>query len=424
MHSASRTAFAVAAMQGGPTYVANSNWPLRGGKWTSWEGGTHLSAFVHHGGGLLPPKRFTGLAHHADWVPTLVEAGGGTLNDSAMPPLDGVSIWKALLARDDSPGPRDHIVVNVDVTNQAALNDIGGWSGYAGVVVRSQALGHYKLVLGDPGTPNSWCWPNNASVPAADPDEADASAWATGWGHLLDMEPGAVRVLSSGRDGPATAEMRPGNGQGREDSLVLRIPDVHARSGPYNALDATAAHALATCDTLPGFTAVSKSPGFSAKATTLSACCDACYASNTCVAWTFTNATEPGRRCQLLTAAQTKQRPVRCANCVTGNNNRGSPLPQPWRDPMPDPTALSCGYNGHVPANRTGPILFNLAADPTERVNLAGSNPDRVAALMAVLQPYLDSAVPPLNELPAERAADPRAEAAAKAAGAWVPWLP
>jgi hypothetical protein len=66
---------------------------------------------------------------------------------------------------------------------------------------------------------------------------------------------------------------------------------------------------------------------------------------------------------------------------------------------MPDPSSLTCSYSGKVPPNKTGAILFDLAADPTERVNLAASNPATVAALMAILQPYIDSAVPPLNEM-------------------------
>lgn len=63
---------------------------------------------------------------------------------------------------------------------------------------------------------------------------------------------------------------------------------------------------------------------------------------------------------------------------------------------------------GHVPANRTGAILFDLQIDPTERTNLAPSNPENVAQLMQLLQPYIDSAVTPLNELPAERKEDPK----------------
>jgi hypothetical protein len=66
---------------GGPPYVANSNWPMRGGKWTSFEGGTHLTAFAVHGGGLLPSKNFTGLAHHVDLVRCELATCDWTLGD-------------------------------------------------------------------------------------------------------------------------------------------------------------------------------------------------------------------------------------------------------------------------------------------------------------------------------------------------------
>ena len=77
-----------AADNGGPPYVANSNWPMRGGKWTLWEGGTHLSAFVHSP--MLPRKNFSGLAHHGDWLPTLLSAAGAPLGASELVELDGV----------------------------------------------------------------------------------------------------------------------------------------------------------------------------------------------------------------------------------------------------------------------------------------------------------------------------------------------
>ena len=112
-----------------PPDVANSNYPMRGGKWTIWcvdqrsaihhsphalinprlelysaalpsqpltfqccwaagrEGGTHLTAFAHGVG--LPAKVFTGLMHHCDWVATIVEgAAGGKLLPDGEPKLD------------------------------------------------------------------------------------------------------------------------------------------------------------------------------------------------------------------------------------------------------------------------------------------------------------------------------------------------
>ena len=175
------TVFVFTADNGGPPYVANSNWPMRGGKWTMWEGGTHLAGFVHAPTRLpAKPKNFTGLVHQADWVPTLVGAAGaqvdpqgvaahrlrtGHAHPDDLPPIDGFDLWSFFADEVNVTGPRTSVLLNVDVTNNdpngtAPLNDPHGWSGYAGIRV-----GDFKLVLGDPGTPNSWCWPNqNATL--------------------------------------------------------------------------------------------------------------------------------------------------------------------------------------------------------------------------------------------------------------------
>jgi len=153
------TVFAFSADNGGPPYVANSNWPMRGGKWTMWEGGTHITGFIH-APSLFPaaPKNFTGLMHQCDWVPTLLGAAGvnATAENATLPPLDGINMWPALSDPSALSGPRTSVLLNVDPTNQGTkLLDPKGWSGYAGI-----RIGDYKLVLGDPGVPNSWCWPN------------------------------------------------------------------------------------------------------------------------------------------------------------------------------------------------------------------------------------------------------------------------
>ena len=68
--------FAFSADNGGPPYVANSNWPLRGGKWTSWEGGTHLTGFVHSPKGLPAPPKKTKEGNTIDYVDTSAADGG------------------------------------------------------------------------------------------------------------------------------------------------------------------------------------------------------------------------------------------------------------------------------------------------------------------------------------------------------------
>jgi hypothetical protein len=93
---------------------------------------------------------------------------------------------------------------------------------------------------------------------------------------------------------------------------------------------------------------------------------------------------------------------------------------------MPNPASLSCGFDGTVPANvsdRSAPILFNLATDPRETTNVVAQYPEVHATLLARLQVYIDSAVAPLNELPAERRAEKAATDRAERVGCWGPWL-
>jgi arylsulfatase A-like enzyme len=62
-----------------PQESGASNWPLRGGKFTPYEGGTRVPGFVHSP--LLPAARrgttFAGKFHIIDWTRTFVEVGGG-----------------------------------------------------------------------------------------------------------------------------------------------------------------------------------------------------------------------------------------------------------------------------------------------------------------------------------------------------------
>jgi hypothetical protein len=45
--------------------------------------------------------------------------------------------------------------------------------------------------------------------------------------------------------------------------------------------------------------------------------------------------------------------------------------------------------------------MFNLAADPFEKTNLAKSNPEKAKALRARYDSYASRAIPPKNQAPA-----------------------
>ncbi|XP_052232200.1 arylsulfatase I-like isoform X2 [Dreissena polymorpha] len=120
---------------GGASYVAGSNWPLRGSKATLWEGGTRVPTFVYSKT-LLQKHGYVhdGLVHSTDWMPTLVGLAGGQTS----PFLDGKNQWLAF-----SKGwlsPRTEFVYNIDELKRSAAIRVGD----------------YKLIVGSPGRYSNW----------------------------------------------------------------------------------------------------------------------------------------------------------------------------------------------------------------------------------------------------------------------------
>lgn len=111
--------------------AAGSNCPglssptcFRGCKGMVWEGGVRNHALMCSAT-LLPSARrgavyAQGMVHVVDWHATILELAGAAGRDlpssaagaGAVKPLDGVSVWSALVA--DAPSPRTEFVVNID----------------------------------------------------------------------------------------------------------------------------------------------------------------------------------------------------------------------------------------------------------------------------------------------------------------------
>lgn len=95
---------------GNSDHTVGSNFPLRGGKPSIWEGGSRVPAFV-----WSPLFKKSGyiskqLMHISDWLPTLLQAAG--YDTSALPTnLYGVSQWQTL--QENGPSPRDSVLYNV-----------------------------------------------------------------------------------------------------------------------------------------------------------------------------------------------------------------------------------------------------------------------------------------------------------------------
>ncbi|CAN7938504.1 unnamed protein product, partial [Ixodes hexagonus] len=94
------------------------NWPLRGTKYTLWEGAVRVPAFI-----WSPLLRITGrvsnqMMHIVDWLPTFYSAAGG--NSSDLGQQDGFDMWNAL--SEDAESPRKEMLLNIDlIFNMSSL---------------------------------------------------------------------------------------------------------------------------------------------------------------------------------------------------------------------------------------------------------------------------------------------------------------
>ena len=135
--------FVSSSDNGGPEYPGGgaNNYPLKGGKLTSWQGGVRVNAFVS--GGLLPKeqrgKKSDGYIHLADWYGTFCEMAGVDPTDeiaakAKLPPVDSVNVWPYISGKTNE-SPRKDVPVNVNTLisddYKIILGDVdqAGWTG-------------------------------------------------------------------------------------------------------------------------------------------------------------------------------------------------------------------------------------------------------------------------------------------------------
>ena len=102
----------------------NSPRCLRGQKGMVYEGGIRNNCLVCSKTLLPVTRRGTtysqGLVHVMDWHATFLELAGAK-DVATSKPLDGVSVWNALLS--DSPSPRTEFLVNIDVESRDQISN-------------------------------------------------------------------------------------------------------------------------------------------------------------------------------------------------------------------------------------------------------------------------------------------------------------
>ncbi|XP_011304477.1 arylsulfatase B-like [Fopius arisanus] len=87
-----------------------SNWPLRGGKDTLYEGGVRGVAAIWSPRINKPALVSNNLMHMTDWLPTLYSASGGDISDLGK--IDGIDQWNHLSR--DHKAPRESLLINCD----------------------------------------------------------------------------------------------------------------------------------------------------------------------------------------------------------------------------------------------------------------------------------------------------------------------
>merc|ERR1719353_379675 len=105
-----------------------NNYPLRGGKYSNFEGGIRVNAFAS--GGYLPTavrgSKLEGIIHIADWYRTLSQGIAGLdptdhwAAESGLPPIDSLDVWP-MLSGQNLTSPRESILV----TNELIV--VGDW---------------------------------------------------------------------------------------------------------------------------------------------------------------------------------------------------------------------------------------------------------------------------------------------------------
>jgi arylsulfatase B/arylsulfatase I/J len=141
---------------------ASSNWPLRGGKTTLFEGGVRAIGFLNGGANFIPAAargtKRSALMHAVDLLPTLI----GIVNETAGQGTDGVNQWKYITtgSYDTAADERTELPVNILPHCDACTT-----APHAGGVAPSYSAiiqGDMKLIDGYVGYSDGW-WHNGGA---------------------------------------------------------------------------------------------------------------------------------------------------------------------------------------------------------------------------------------------------------------------
>ena len=130
----------VTSDNGGPLYIGGggNNYPLKGGKFSDWQGGVRVNTFVS--GGYLPKemrgKKTDGYVHIADWYATFCDLAGVDPTDrmadrAGLPPVDSLNMWPFISGR-ACRSPREDVPISYNTLISGDYKILTGEVSFAG----------------------------------------------------------------------------------------------------------------------------------------------------------------------------------------------------------------------------------------------------------------------------------------------------
>ena len=199
------TLMVVTSDNGGPVdphESAATNYPLRGGKYSDWEGGVRATAFVS--GGYIPKERRGKMVrdpiHICDWYATLPALAGilvdeeesTTTDDKRVPPVDAVNVWSLIVGD-------EHEKCNEDVDR---TDKVSSAPPRVEIPLSRQALivGEYKLIWNEKERVSKagWTYPTYPNANTKPSEIYDASVdCSTGCLFNVERDPGEHNDVAS-----------------------------------------------------------------------------------------------------------------------------------------------------------------------------------------------------------------------------------
>ncbi|KAL5252159.1 hypothetical protein ACHWQZ_G015078 [Mnemiopsis leidyi] len=139
-----------------------SNYPLRGGKRSIFEGGIRSVAFVHSPLLQVQGRTSNDLIHVVDWFSTFEDIISDGFTKPPLyhiknrPPSDSISAWRAI--SQGLPGKRKKFLINI--------NTKGGIKCGPNAPFKGIRKNQWKLIVGGGGPPAGWYNPYSAPIPS------------------------------------------------------------------------------------------------------------------------------------------------------------------------------------------------------------------------------------------------------------------